>query len=134
MELLSSAEVSPTAGHTMDCLMVEVERAWAEVLDIQVVPRDMSFFEAGGDSLLLIILLDRLNSVATDRDLEAADLFEHSTVRAQAEMLARPRTVRELTVLGARDRRQVLGRARRSPSTASSTVDVHADPPLAAEA
>lgn len=136
VDLLSSALVSPAAVHqdTVDCLLVEVERAWAEVLDIEVVPLDMSFFEAGGDSLLLIILLDRLNSVATDRELEAADLFEHSTVRAQAEMLARPRTTREMTVLGAHDRRQLLGRARRSQSTGSPVINGDPDLPLAAEA
>ena len=66
----------------------QVRLAWAEVLDVESVPDDVNFFELGGDSLLLIVLLERLNGM-TERDLEAADLFQHSTVTAQVELLLR---------------------------------------------
>lgn len=90
-----------------------VRQAWAEVLDRATVPDDVNFFELGGDSLLLIVLLERLNAM-TGRDLEAADLFQHSTVRAQVELLTSPAAPRELVELGATNRRGLLGRARRA--------------------
>ncbi|MFD7660411.1 acyl carrier protein [Actinosynnema sp. NPDC059797] len=89
-----------------------VRQAWAEVLDRTTVPDDANFFEVGGDSLLLIVLLERLNGM-TDRELEAADLFQHSTVLAQVELLTSPAAPRELVELGATNRRGLLGRARR---------------------
>ncbi|WP_051831597.1 non-ribosomal peptide synthetase [Streptomyces violens] len=61
--------------------------AWRDVLDVPAVPYDVNFFDAGGDSLLLIVLLDQLSGL-TDRELDAADLFQHSTVHAQAALLA----------------------------------------------
>ncbi|MFC6092302.1 phosphopantetheine-binding protein [Saccharothrix lopnurensis] len=90
-----------------------VRQAWAEVLDRTTVPDDVNFFEIGGDSLLLIVLLERLGGL-TDRELEAADLFQHSTVRAQVELLTSPDAPRELVELGATNRRGLLGRARRT--------------------
>jgi aryl carrier-like protein len=89
----------------------QVRLAWAEVLDVDSVPDDVNFFELGGDSLLLIVLLERLNAL-TERDLEAADLFQHSTVGAQVELLTSPETKRELVELGATNRRGLIGRAR----------------------
>lgn len=93
-----------------------VRDAWAEALDIEAdaVPLDESFFEAGGNSLLLLLLWERLNEM-TARDLKAADLFQHSTVRAQTELLAEPERAPELSVLGpAAGRTNLLGRARRN--------------------
>ena len=89
----------------------QVRLAWAEVLDVESVPDDVNFFELGGDSLLLIVLLERLNAL-TEHDLEAADLFQHSTVTAQVELLTSPETKRELVELGATNRRGLIGRAR----------------------
>jgi amino acid adenylation domain-containing protein len=104
-----------------DDLLERVRQAWSDVLGTDAVPVGVNFFEAGGDSLLLIVLMDHLNGM-TERELEAADLFQHSTVRAQAELLAAPAGSRELCVLGARDRHRLLGRARRDqPIAALST-------------
>lgn len=88
-----------------------VRQVWTEVLDVASVGDDVNFFEAGGDSILLILLLEKLNEMA-DRELEPPDLFQHSTVRAQAALLttggdtpaAPPPTA---------DRSALLGRARR---------------------
>ncbi|MFE2285520.1 acyl carrier protein [Streptomyces sp. NPDC059443] len=59
---------------------------WSEVLEAGDVPYDVNFFDAGGDSLLLIVLMERLSEL-TGRELDAADLFEHSTIDAQIEFL-----------------------------------------------
>ncbi|MGW1840192.1 acyl carrier protein [Streptomyces sp. BBFR2] len=70
-------------------LLQQVRQIWAEVLDQdqEEVPVDVNFFEAGGDSLLFIVLLERLNRLAGS-ELEAAELFDYATVQAQAEYLA----------------------------------------------
>jgi hypothetical protein len=66
----------------------QVREAWADALDVETdaVPLDVSFFDAGGNSLLLLLLWERLTEL-TARDLKAADLFQHSTVVAQTEFL-----------------------------------------------
>lgn len=91
-----------------------VREAWAEALDITPgeVPTEVSFFDAGGNSLLLLLLWERLNGLTT-RDLKAADLFEHSTVLAQAEFLE---GTGEQTAPAAPSRSALLGRARREAS------------------
>ncbi|MFJ9622274.1 condensation domain-containing protein [Streptomyces sp. NPDC101181] len=62
-----------------------VAAAWREVLGRPVGP-DEGFFDVGGNSLLLIRLRDRLRT-ALGREVEAVDLFRHSTVRAMAAFL-----------------------------------------------
>ncbi|MFD5829160.1 acyl carrier protein [Lentzea sp. NPDC060358] len=91
-----------------------VREAWAEALDItpDEVPTEVSFFDAGGNSLLLLLLWERLNDLTT-RDLKAADLFEHSTVLAQAEFLEGGG---EPVAAAATSRSALLGRSRREAS------------------
>jgi aryl carrier-like protein len=91
-------------------LLDDVRTAWAEVLDTPEVPDDVNFFDAGGDSILLIVLLDRLNAL-TGRALEPPDLFQHSTVRTQAALLA---GTTETAAAAVPDRSALLGRARRA--------------------
>lgn len=102
-------------------LLDRVRKAWAEVLDVDVanVPVDGNFLEAGGSSLLLIMLWEELEGL-TDGDLKVSDLFRHSTVRAQAALLAgeigdvTDGSDQAVAGRGGRDRRQLLGRARGS--------------------
>jgi aryl carrier-like protein len=70
-------------------LVAQVRQAWAEVLDttVDAVPLDINFFDAGGNSMLLVLLTDMLNEAGGGR-VEAVDLFQHSTVTAQANLLA----------------------------------------------
>lgn len=106
---------SAVPAHTSDDpadFIEPIRRIWAEVLDTVTVPSDRNFFELGGDSLLLIVLLERLNAM-TGRDLEAADLFNNSTIEGQARLLAAPHDQRELAELGATSRSRLVGRARR---------------------
>lgn len=95
-------------------LVEEVRQAWVEVLDTQEVATEVNFFDAGGDSILLIVLLERLNAL-TERELEPPDLFQHSTVRAQADLLAGDGGASEVSeVSAAPDRSALLSRARRA--------------------
>jgi hypothetical protein len=73
-----------------DQLIDRVRDAWALVLDADDpagVPLDTNFLEAGGTSLLLIMLWEELSEQSAC-DLRVSDLFQHSTVRAQAALLA----------------------------------------------
>ncbi|HEX2201827.1 MAG TPA: amino acid adenylation domain-containing protein [Longimicrobium sp.] len=69
----------------------ELERriaaVWAEVLQLPRVGADESFFELGGNSLLLIWLHERLRQELGREELALVDLFHHPTVRAQAAFL-----------------------------------------------
>lgn len=97
-------------------LVDRVRQAWAEVLDLDTVPLEVNFFDLGGNSLLLLLLWESLSEM-TSRDLKAADLFQHSTVRAQATLLATPEKQRELSALGARDRSRLVQRAHRGKAS-----------------
>ena len=72
-----------------DDLLEAVRDAWAETLgiDTEDVPLEQGFFDAGGNSLLLVLLWEQLNELATHR-VQAMDLFQHPTVRAQVQLLA----------------------------------------------
>lgn len=111
----------PPAAAGGEELIGKVAQAWADVLDlddVSTIPLDVNFLETGGSSLLLIMLWEELSGL-TSRNLKVSHLFQHSTVRAQAAFLAGTDTATErpLSVLGARDRGQLLGRARRDQAS-----------------
>lgn len=98
-----------------------VRQAWAEVLDVDVsaVPLDVNFLEAGGSSLLLIMLWEQLHEL-TEHDLRVSDLFQHGTVRTQAKLLeVGPDARRTLAGLPVGDRSGLLERARTNLGTTS---------------
>lgn len=64
-----------------------VRSIWREVLDTDEVADDVSFFESGGDSLLLVLLVERLGQVS-GREVRTMDLFRSPTVSGQAELIA----------------------------------------------
>lgn len=95
-----------------------VREAWADVLDLDSgdeVPLDTNFLDAGGNSLMLVMLWEQLHGL-TPGVLKMSDLFQHTTVRAQAALLAEGGDRHEFTGVGARDRGGLLGRARRGNS------------------
>jgi amino acid adenylation domain-containing protein len=63
-----------------------VAKAWCEVLDLPAVGRLVSFFDAGGSSLLLARLQYRLATLA-GVDIPLVRLLEHPTVAAMAAHL-----------------------------------------------
>ncbi|WP_051765401.1 acyl carrier protein [Saccharothrix syringae] len=106
-----------------DPVVASVRRIWADVLDAEQVPVDAGFFEIGGDSLLFIVLLERLSRFC-GRELDAAELFEHGTVADQARFLTSGEGGRDAAgqdaggrgaaAIGAHDRSRLLGRSRRA--------------------
>ncbi len=64
----------------------QVAGVWQEVLGLSSMPSDMTFFEAGGTSLLAARLACRLET-ALQRRVSAADLFVYPTPRDLARAL-----------------------------------------------
>ncbi|WP_073758135.1 acyl carrier protein [Streptomyces sp. CB02923] len=83
--MANPADPEDTASIPADPLAL-VRQAWQDVLATDEVPLDTGFFEAGGNSMLLVMLSDELSD-RTGRELEVAELFRHDTVRAQARLL-----------------------------------------------
>ncbi|MFJ8313849.1 MULTISPECIES: acyl carrier protein [unclassified Streptomyces] len=91
----------------------DIRRIWSTVLGTEVQDTDVNFFDAGGHSLLVMVLQEHLEELV-GREIALEDLFEHPTVRAQAALLAAgPGGAAPVEAgLGARTRSQLLGRNR----------------------
>ncbi|MGX1760983.1 non-ribosomal peptide synthetase [Streptomyces lydicus] len=74
---------------------------WKEVLHVESVGVEQNFFDLGGHSLMLVELHRRL-CVSTGQDIDLLDLFDYTTVRAQAGLLAsgEPRAVAPVNPAG----------------------------------
>lgn len=82
-------ETGTTARPDESTLLLSVRRAWAEALGLDSpdeVPLDVGFLDAGGSSMLLVMLWEELNAL-TDATLRMSDLFQHSTVKEQVILL-----------------------------------------------
>jgi hypothetical protein len=66
--------------------MEYVRQAWGELLETDEIAVDVNFFDAGGDSVLLALLTERLTDL-TGRHLDDAALFRAGTMRGQAALL-----------------------------------------------
>lgn len=63
-----------------------VRGVWSEVLDNKEFGDDVSFFDAGGDSLRLVVLVEKLREVS-GRMVKTVDLFRAGTVRGHSDLL-----------------------------------------------
>jgi hypothetical protein len=112
-----------------------VRSVWREVLGTDKVGDDVSFFDAGGDSLRLVILVERL-SQASGRMLKTVDIFRAGTVRGQAELLvaaptgAGPAGAGPAAAQGS-SRDRLLGAVRNRPSAGPDLrgSEGHSSPP-----
>lgn len=104
---LAMVDIEPPAGEAERL----VAAAWASVLG-QEVGGNQSFFDAGGNSLLLVLLREELRAVF-QRDIEMADLFRHLTVRAMAQYLTGGAS-EDPAVAGTAERGRARQRARSS--------------------
>jgi hypothetical protein len=64
-----------------------VRSVWREVLGANNIDDDTGFFDAGGDSLLLVVLVEELTR-ATGRTFKTMEVFRAGSIAGQAELLA----------------------------------------------
>lgn len=77
-------------------LETQVIAVWQEVLGLSSLPSDITFFEAGGTSLLAARLACRLET-ALGRRVSAADLFVYPTPRELAHSLSSAEVMEDST-------------------------------------
>ncbi|RAJ43057.1 phosphopantetheine binding protein [Kitasatospora sp. SolWspMP-SS2h] len=85
-----STEPMPSAGAAPGPPLTDTERAlaaiWSEVLEVPHVSVEQNFFDLGGHSVLLHMVLDRITTrLGTNPPL--IELFHHPTVRSLAAYL-----------------------------------------------
>lgn len=88
-----------------------VRTAWREVLDVEDLADDVNFFDAGGNSLLVIVLVERLSELS-GRRLDTADIFQTGTIEGQARLLVDDEPAVDIAPRDIR-REQLLDLARR---------------------
>jgi hypothetical protein len=98
-----------------DDLERQVVAVWQDVLGLSSLPGDMTFFEAGGTSLLAARLACRLET-ALHRRVSAADLFVYPTPRDLARSLHNAEAPES-------DTRHTRACASEAPSTNSLATD-----------
>nr|WP_154958151.1 non-ribosomal peptide synthetase [Paenibacillus xylanexedens] len=64
----------------------KVAQIWAEMLDLEQIDVHDSFYDMGGDSLLAIKVVNRINE-SLDKDASIGDLFQYLSVSAFSEFL-----------------------------------------------
>ncbi len=125
---LAALEANPTQTGPMraprSSAELKLATLWREVLQVGEVDLDSSFFDAGGHSLLLIELQNRI-AEAFEATLSIVDLFRHPTIRSQAAFLNAGQESRELLSSALRPRGRnrkavaIIGMACRFPGADS---------------
>lgn len=117
--LEESVRLSPTApspahpGRTPgDDTEPLVAAAWTDVLGRSGISRTSNFFDAGGNSMLMIHL-QRALAESTGHHVSVVSLFQHTTIASQAAMLSDIDSAAEPHSLPGRAARAQLVRARR---------------------
>jgi hypothetical protein len=64
-----------------------IRSLWGEILCLDAVSDDVNFFDAGGDSLLLVALVERIRQ-STGLPVRTVDVLRAATVRGQAALVA----------------------------------------------
>ncbi len=104
----------PSAGPAADIVMTEPQRRvaaiWRDVLRLEHVGVEDNFFDRGGHSLLVVKVHAALRR-EFQRELTLVDLFQHTTIAAQAALLSSDPSDRADSMQRARARaaRQVQG-------------------------
>jgi acyl carrier protein len=85
-----TSDRAPRGEASNDVLMSpaqhRVANIWKRVLKIERVGLHENFFDVGGHSLLVVQIQTALNA-AFDRDVQIVELFNYTTVAAQAELM-----------------------------------------------
>jgi hypothetical protein len=69
----------------------EVAALWSELLGIAELDRTRTFFDSGGNSLLLIQLAESITAAYPESGFKVSDLFEHNTIARLGAALSQRR-------------------------------------------
>ena len=111
--LPAPSALRPVSAATADIVMTDPQRRvaaiWREVLRVEQLGVDDNFFDRGGHSLLVVKLHAALRR-EFQRELTLVDLFQHTTIAAQAAFVTTDSPDRDTSMQRARARaaRQVL--------------------------
>ena len=111
--LPAPSALRPAAGAAADIVMTDPQRRvaaiWREVLRVEHLGVEDNFFDRGGHSLLVVKVHAALRR-EFQRELTLVDLFQHTTIAAQAALLSSDPPDRDASMQRARARaaRQVL--------------------------
>ena len=94
-------ELATSYAAPRTALEKSTERVWRDVLGLDRIGVDDSFFELGGNSLGVVTLAARLGS-ELGREVPVVTIFEHPTVRSFAAQLAAPAATPVVVGRGAR--------------------------------
>ena len=83
---LSSMGVAKSSSRVTKNYLNEITAYWKEILDISEVEIDANYFDLGGNSIDLLTLHHRLESLIDDH-FPFNELFYHTTIRKQADYL-----------------------------------------------
>jgi hypothetical protein len=108
------APASAVEWHTE--METKVGRVWTEVLGYEAIERDLPFFASGGTSLLIPVLHLRLKE-AVGVTLSVPELFEHTTVWAQAAALEQAAPAASLSAVTERGKLRRQAYAARAKAT-----------------
>ncbi|TDV56098.1 acyl carrier protein [Actinophytocola oryzae] len=86
-DVTSSGQADAEAGD-QPRLVGLVRSAWRDTLGYDTPDDDTSFFDAGGDSFVLIALIGRI-STSSGLTIKAVDVLRAPTIRKQAALLGR---------------------------------------------
>ncbi|WP_455381603.1 AMP-binding protein [Salinispira pacifica] len=81
-------DAAASSGTASSTTLERISQLWCEVLRTDGVDQDEEFLAAGGDSMLSMLLLSRVNA-AFGVDLSAVDFFDAATISGQAELVER---------------------------------------------
>ncbi|GER89935.1 hypothetical protein KDW_40970 [Dictyobacter vulcani] len=93
---------------------------WREVLQVEEVGSDDGFFDVGGDSLLAVVVAERIANVLAC-PFGVTDLFAYPTIRASSAYLAR----QQEPVLPAMDESAITTVVNESPATRRALPDYY---------
>ena len=111
--LPAPSALQPAVGAAVDVVMTDPQRRvaaiWREVLRVEHLGIEDNFFDRGGHSLLVVKVHAALRR-EFQRELTLVDLFQHTTIAAQAALLSSDPPDRDASMQRARARaaRQVL--------------------------
>ena len=99
--------LQPATGASADIVMTEPQRRvasiWRDVLRVEHLGVEDNFFDRGGHSLLVVKVHAALRR-EFQRELTLVDLFQHTTIAAQAALLSSDVTDRDASMQRARAR------------------------------